>query len=266
MKQQLIYMSLLIAVLYACSSERKQWTKTSTISLEGITPIGLAESEGNIWISDGDHNRLLAIDKIGNIVQTLEEFERPMHIASDAGTVFIPEYGSDSIIKLQGETRSTLSIQDSLDAPAGVDVKGDEVAIADFYNHRILYANGDEWISFGEEGNKKGEFYYPTDVQLTADKIYVADAYNNRVQVFDKKGNFLQLIGVEDVMNAATGLFVSDSQVIVTDFEHDRVLVYDLDGTLEQIIEDLQKPTDVLVIDGALYIANYKGQNLEVYN
>lgn len=260
-----LYIIVFLAVLSACSSEPKQWVKAETLALEGITPIGLSVLNDKIWVSDGDHNRLIAISKSGKIMETLEDFERPMHISSDSEAVYIPEYGSDSIIKLQDGKRSTLPIKDSLDAPAGVDVRGDEIAIADFYNHRILYGKGDTWINFGEEGNGKGQFYYPTDVQITTNKIYVADAYNNRVQVFDKQGNFLQLIGVEDVMNAATGLFVSESQVFVTDFENNRVLIYTLDGTLAQSIDNLQKPTDVLLVDDVLYIANYKGQNLEVY-
>jgi len=32
-------------------------------------------------------------------------------------------------------------IPDSLDAPAGVALYEEEIAIADFYNHRILYFN-----------------------------------------------------------------------------------------------------------------------------
>jgi hypothetical protein len=73
-------------------------------------------------------------------------------------------------------------------------------------------------------------------------------------------------IGEKDNMNAATGIYVSSSQVFITDFENDRVLVYDMEGVLAQeISEGLEKPTDILINDDVLYIANYKGRNLKTY-
>ena len=67
-------------------------------------------------------------------------------------------------------------------------------------------------------------------------------------------------------MNAATGIYVSTSQLFVTDFENDRVLVYDLEGKLvQEISEGLEKPTDLLIENESLYIANYKGKNLMEY-
>jgi len=95
----------------------------------------------------------------------------------------------------------------------------------------------------------------------------VADAYNNRIQVFDTVGNHEMTIGKEEKMNAATGIYVSSSQIFITDFEHDRVLIYDIQGTLiQELSEGLEKPTDILLNDGILYITNYKGKNLMTYN
>ncbi len=254
-----------ILLLSACQSN-KEWTYLKTIDLADSTPIGLTAYQGNIWIADGDHNRLVELDKEGNIKNKLEGWERPMHLDSDAQTLYIPEYGSDKIIQWNNGQKSFMSITDSLDAPAGISVYKNEKAIADFYNHRILYFNGTKWISFGKEGKAQGDLYYPTDVQITTSKIYVADAYNNRVQVFDKTGKALQVIGQTERMNAATGIYVSNKQVFVTDFENDRVLIYDLEGNLQQSInQGLNKPTDLLIIEKELYIANYKGKNLMVY-
>jgi len=178
----------------------------------------------------------------------------------------IPEFGKDQISRYGDKLIDPLSIKDSLDAPAGVDYLNGTYAIADFYNHRILIGSQDNWISFGKEGKAEGEFYYPTDVHLTSDKIYVADAYNNRVQVFDHKGQFLQTFGKEEKMNAATGITVSDTEVFVTDFENDRILIYTLDGNLSQIIDaNVSKPTDLILNKGLLYVTNYKGKSLSVF-
>ncbi len=255
---------VLLLILLACN-QSKYWAKDRSISLGASAPIGLAQLGDKIWVADGDNNQLIALEG-EKVVEKLEGFERPMHIASSNNSLYIPEYGTDQIIQLSNGKRGKVLLKDSLDAPAGIAVFGQEMAIADFYNHRVLYFNGNTWKAIGKKGKAEGEFHYPTDVQIIADKIYVADAYNNRVQVFDKKGGFLQFIGVEEKMNAATGIYVSDQEVMITDFEHDRVLVYDLNGQLKQIIKDeLSKPTDILLVDDELWITNYKSKSIDIY-
>ncbi|MDX1472136.1 MAG: NHL repeat-containing protein, partial [Flavobacteriaceae bacterium] len=184
------------SILFSCEEKEKTWQLTNTIQLEGINPIGISSLENNIWLSDGDHNRVVKIDSLGRILSSIDSLERPMHIDGTGTTLFIPQYGNDLILKWSNGKSNPLILSDSLDAPAGVSVYGDEIAIADFYNNRILYSsNGKDWKSFGEEGKANGQFYYPTDVQITPEKIWVADAYNNRVQVFDKDFKFLAAIG-----------------------------------------------------------------------
>ena len=259
---------LIVAVVFASACNEKaevpkEWVWSKTIKVEGVNPIGITAINGKIWLSDGDHNRLVRIDENGNIEKTIDSLDRPMHIDSSGETLFIPEYGKDAIETVDDKGRFILQLNDSLDAPAGVSVYKNEKAIADFYNNRVLYHNGTDWILFGKEGKAEGEFYYPTDVQITADKIWVADAYNNRIQVFDKEGNFLQMMGQDQKMNAATGIFVSETEVFITDFENNRVLVFDMEGNLKQELKDgIKKPTDILILNDVLHVINYRSGEL----
>lgn len=244
----------------------KEWALKKTIKIEGVNPIGITLLKDNVWLSDGDHNRLVEINEQGEILRTIDSLERPMHIDADGETLYVPQYGMDNIATFKGSNKDVLSVKDSLDAPAGISVYRNEWAIADFYNNRILYHNGTEQISFGEEGRGDGAFYYPTDVQITEDNIWVADAYNNRVQVFDKKGNFIRIIGADQKMNAATGIYVSEEAVFVTDFENNRVLIFDKEGVLKQVLKDgIEKPTDILLEEGKLFIINYRSGKLNTY-
>lgn len=266
-----IYTGVLLAVLLiSCTQEPKimDWQLAKTVELDGINPIGIAQDTDGIWLSDGDHHRIVQIKDNGEVLQSVDSLDRPMHIAAQGGKVFIPQYGNDQILIRDIHTAIPLVVGDSLDAPAGVAVDGPAIAIADFYNHRIVFtANGTDWTSFGVEGKAHGEFYYPTDVHLTEGKIWVADAYNNRVQVFDRQGTFLKVIGEDQRMNAATGLYVFESTVYVTDFENDRVLVFDEDGNLKQEIKKgIAKPTDILIRNKQLLIANYKDSSLSIYD
>ena len=258
-----------ILILASCKNQEipKEWVYQETIKLEGVNPIGLAIADGELWLSDGDHNRLVKIDGNGKVIQTIDSLDRPMHIDASKGTLFIPQYGNDKVETFDNKGRFEFKVGDSLDAPAGVSVWENQRAVVDFYNNRILFFDGTDWSSFGMEGKKEGQFYYPTDVQITDSLIWVADAYNNRIQVFDKMGKFIKMMGQDQKMNAATGLYVSKDEVLVTDFENDRILVFDHDGNLkQQLKEGIKKATDLMINDGKLYIINYRSGELVLYS
>lgn len=262
---------LIVSIIFVSGCKQKEtplkeWIFYNTIQLEGVNPIGIAEVNGKLWLSDGDHNRLVQIDAQGKIEAAIASLERPMHIDAQDGVLYIPQYGNDTIAQFANGVLTSMATKDSLDAPAAISVFKQEKAIADFYNNRILYYNGTDWISFGKEGKAEGEFYYPTDVQITKDKIWVADAYNNRIQVFDKQGKFLQIMGQNQKMNAATGILVAKNEVFVTDFENNRVLVFDLAGNLKQeISKNIEKATDVFIMNETLYVINYRNSKINLF-
>ena len=282
MKHYLL-LSIALIVAVSCKQEPKNmgWKYSHSIAVDGINPIGIALARDGLWLSDGDHFRVVRVNEEGVIVQAIDSLDRPMHITTHKGQLVIPQYGNDEVIRMTVDEerfrepasppgrseKIIISLSDSLDAPAGADIRANEIAIADFYNNKVHYAGNDNlWIAFGKEGKAEGEFYYPTDVQITEDALWVADAYNNRLQKFTKKGEHLLTVGEDQNMNAATGIYVSDTQVFSTDFENDRVLVFDQEGNYKQsLTETIEKPTDVLIKDGLLYVANYKSSSLSVY-
>ena len=272
MTNKILLTILSFLFLVACSSSEKEasfseFKLLKTITIDSIAPIGLSVYNNQLWISDGDNNRIVAIDENGKITQTITQLERPMHLASDKEYLYIPEYGLDSIAIFSDTTFvNHLDIPLELDAPAGVSVKNKQIALADFYNHRVLYYNGKEWKVIGKKGKEDGAFHYPTDVQLTANKLYVADAYNHRIQVFDQQGLHLQTIGEQDSMNATTGIDVANNLLVATDFEQDRVLIYTNKGERLQVIAGAaDKPTDVLLWKNSLYVLNYGNGTLQQY-
>lgn len=253
---------ILSITLASCQRNAKEWNEVQKISLDSIAPIGLTYSDNGIWLSDGDKNRLVLLNDHFEVQQIVENIARPMHIENDNGKILIPSYGADAILSFDGNTIDTLALPEALDAPAGVARWNDEMAIADFYKHRILYYDGTTWISIGEEGKKIGQLYYPTDVQITDNEIIVADAYNNRIQVFDKAGKATRLVGSTEKMNAATGLFVGSEQWFVCDFENNRLIIYNKAGIVDQIIENINKPTDALLWNDQLFVTSYGDKQL----
>lgn len=244
----------------------KSWNFVKNIPLDSFGIISIAQAEsGNFWLSDADNNQLVVIDKDGKVIETKQGFERPMHLSKVGDALLVANYGADNNLSFQNGKSEILPIKEKFDAPSGIDKSDEKVAVADFYNHRIVYFDGQKNLTFGKKGDGAGELTYPTDVQFANEKIYVADAYNHRIQVFDLAGKHLQTIGEAEKMNATTGVFVNDKNVFATDFENNRILIYDLEGKLiQEINQNLDKPTDVLVVDNQLFVTNYHGRYLSV--
>jgi len=258
-----VFLGLLIT-LWSCSNS---WTPSETILLGDVTPIGISTVGDEIWISDGNNNRLVQIDRTGQTIGDPIEIERPMHLGSDNGKLYIPSYGIDEILIMDNGALDTLAIQDSLDAPAAVDVSGAYIAIADFYNHRVLFKSGSDWKILGGKGKKDGQMHYPTDVQFHGDRLYVADAYNNRGQIFDLSGNHLLTFGEDLNFNAATGIYVTDESIYLTDFENDRVVIFNHEGQVDHILEEgLSKPADVAIMGDQLWVLNFAGKYISTYS
>ena len=260
-----ILLSLMFLTLISCN-EYQNWSFYKQIHLNDVHPIGITTVNNQIWISDGNNNRLILIDKNGKTIKQIKGFERPMHISSNKNNLLIPEYGKDSISILTQSLKKEFLNTPELEAPAGVSQWKHEIAIADFYNHRVLYKSKKQWTIIGKKGTAKGQFNYPTDVQITNNYIYIADAYNHRVQVFSKKGKHLTTIGEEFNLNAATGIYVTNSNIYITDFENNRIIITDLNGKKLQILDQtIEKPTDVLVVDNQLWILNFKTSSISLY-
>ena len=259
----LIFLGLLITI---CGCQNS-WTPSETILLGDVTPIGITTIGDEIWISDGNNNRLVQIDRTGKIIGDQIEIERPMHLGAEDEKIYIPSYGIDEILIMDNGTMDTLALQESLDAPAAVDVMGENIAVADFYNHRVLLKSDESWKTLGGKGKEDGEMHYPTDVQFHGDRLYVADAYNNRGQVFDLKGNHLLTFGEDLNFNAATGIYVTDEHIYLSDFENNRVVIFNHEGTVEHILEEgLSNPADITIVDNQLWVLNFAGKYISTYS
>lgn len=262
-----------LIVLTSCSGNKKKnervittWKFNKEIQLDDISPIGIVAESDFLWLSDVDNNRIIKIDYEGKIIEKYDGFQRPMHIDIQGSKIYIPEYISDTVKILEDGNISAYQLKDNPDAVGGVSVDGNTVAIADFYNHRIILQQNDNVTIIGKEGHNDGELYYPTDVDIKNGLIYVADAYNNRVQAFDFEGNYVRMIGWNENIKVATGVKVTDTQVIIADFEGNRVLVYGLYGKLLQILTGkFNQPTDIEVVGNTMFVVNYKGKTVSVF-
>jgi DNA-binding beta-propeller fold protein YncE len=267
MRSKFLSLFLGAVLLVSCSGKKQpEWTFREQIQLDDIAPIGIIAESKNLWLSDPGNNRMVKTSLQGKIIEQYSGFQRPMHIAGFQSKIYVPEFLTDTIKTISDGKTGVIPLNEKLNAPGGIAVSDNTIAIADFYNHRIVLLRGEMVSTVGKDGHNDGELHYPTDVEIHDNRIYAADAYNNRVQVFDLDGQYVKMIGWKDNINVATGLTVSGERVYVADFYGNRVLVYDLDGNLKQSLnEHLNKPADIYIRDKRMFIANYGAKNVVVY-
>ncbi len=258
----------LVLLTSGCERTKEQWQFERKIILpKEARPLALAKDEEAIWFSDPDYFRLYKIDGNGKVLDSITGIQRPMNIHFDNGTLFIPEFLTDTVWQYKMGKIDHLKMNERPQAPAGILVYGDTVLVADFYNHRIIVQTANKSFTIGGQGHKDGELYYPIDVKMKDEKIYVADAYNNRVQVFGFDGEHQKTIGQTEKINVASGIALGEGEFAITDQENSRVLIYDFDGVLKQVLtENINYPTDVLLDNNSLYIANFKENSISVYS
>ncbi len=265
--------ALVVVFLIGCSPANrknkgeKRWKFSKVIALPGISPIGIIQKDGDLWISDVENNRIVVLDTLGGVLKEFPGFQRPMHLTAFKNRIYVPEYTADSIRVIEKGSVSTLDFHPNADGIGGVAVNKNLIAATGFYNHRLILRKSGQTLIAGREGHSDGELYYPTDVDIHNDLVYVADAYNNRVQVFDLNGNYVRMIGWNDSIDVATGVFVSDSEVYIADFEGARILIFDIYGKLKQTLDShLEKPTDIFVQGNKMFVADYGAKAIVVYN
>ena len=157
--------------------------------------------------------------------------------------------------------------------PRGIAVGPEgNVYVVDTGNKRVQVfdADGNYLREFGGAGEEAGEMDEPVGIAVSdVGHVYVADTWNRRVQVFAREGIFLRQW---DVPTWGTGdpeekpyLAVTDDAVYASDPVHQRVLAFDLNGTLLWALRDpsgLAFPEGLAVVDDVLYVTGAHSEHV----
>jgi hypothetical protein len=145
------------------------------------------DKDDNIWAVDKGSDMVVKFSPEGKVMMV---FGRKQEASDEeTGPVKHPKP------PLPAEDGRFRQVTDVTWDPAG------NIFISDGYiNSRVAKAdkNGN-WIkSWGERGEKPGEFNTPHNIAADAQgNIYVADRFNRRIQVFDSEGNFLRAMTID---------------------------------------------------------------------
>ncbi len=173
------------------------------------------DSDGNVWIADGDSARVVELDSTGSYLTQL-------------GVAL--EGGSDN---------------SHFDGPVGVAFdSAKNIYVTDFYNHRVqIFDSGGVYSTTigetGVSGADNDHFNYPVRLAIDEDDtLYVVDSSNHRVQIFDASHTYTATLGVVGVpgsdnghFNSPRGIAVDASYIYIADANNHRVQIFNR-GTL----------------------------------
>jgi len=186
-------------------------------SIEGLqNPMGVAVGlDGNVYVTEtGGARKIHIYDSLGK--QELAAFSPPgadtadrvpMYVAVNPdGDVYVSDRGASKIFTFapdgtpKGEVTPPVPVDPASWNPLALtfDPEGN-LYVADVTpdKHRLVVMDPDGKLkfSFGTQGEKQGEFWYPNGIVVDDQgRIFVSDSNNGRMQAFDKDGKFLFLI------------------------------------------------------------------------
>lgn len=218
-------------------------------------PFGIAEKDGEIFVSDGENGKILKITNDENFSVVTDKLNTPSAIAFDKdGNLFVADSGSHTVKKVNLEngeveliagTENEKGFADGdaksakFNAPVGIAVsENGKIYVSDTYNDKIrVIENGKVSTlagsveGFADANGSEAKFDTPLGIALTKDnRLIVADAGNFRVRIIEENGKVSTLAGnekqesVDGLLNAAN--FVLPTAVTIDDFG----VIYIADG------------------------------------
>lgn len=148
-------------------------------------------------------------------------FAQPSGLASDGKNLFVADSESNIIrdINFEKETVETLVGGDLYDFgdvdgegddvrlqhPLGIAIYGDQILLADTYNHKIKILNPVKkevktFLGTGKAGQIDGanaQFYEPGGISIANGKLFIADTNNHAVRVVDLKTKTVSTLKIE---------------------------------------------------------------------
>jgi len=235
----------LIRVFDRAGRERLQ---ARTPAIEKGTPSAMAwHPAGLLLVADSHYGQVLVYSpelelrgRWGQHGREPGSFMLLTGIACDAeGLVYVSDQGDDiariQVFDLEGRLQRVIgqfgSRVGELNRPMGLDVFGEELAVADSLNHRVQVFDlvGNPLRGFGRLGEALGDFKYPYDVSYDAEgRLFVAEQGNHRLQSEDGGWSFGKPGRILGDLNSPWCVLVLGERIFVTDGGNDRV--YELEA------------------------------------
>ncbi|MTI89110.1 MAG: hypothetical protein FH748_14225 [Balneolaceae bacterium] len=164
-----------------------------------------------------------------------------------------------------------------LDNPTSLYVHQDVIYIVEQGKNRLLQLNkqGELLETTGGQGRGDYQFDTPVDIHATNGlKVYVSDFRNHRVQLFDRRGQFLGSLkaasGFNNASYSPTQLVVNDlGEVYFLDQSSNTIKWYDLDGNYVDefsVPAQIDQVDDIQLYEREFYLLDKRKEGIHVLN
>jgi len=259
---------LFLILFFSCKENKTPTTKgtwhyTKSFPLTNVYPISITGDDSHLYVSSGLKTEIFKLNYDGGLVQQIKNIRKPKYLnLLSTGVVVVAESEAHVASRVEGQDFiTTIPTNDFLETPYGVSIESNIIAISDLHKGKVYFNNAGKVNSITEKLTS------PTDVQIKNGKLYVADIKSNLVQIFDTLGKPKGAIGKGENLKMIGGLFVNNEEIAITDYNGNRLFIYDLKGKLKQSFTDLlQQPSDVFIKGREMFVVNYGSNDIAVYS
>jgi DNA-binding beta-propeller fold protein YncE len=209
---------------------------------------GVIDEAGRILVTDISRQAVVVFDQVAGRMVFWDKavgyqgFVSPVGIAlGNNGEAFVADAELALVARLDRDGNSLGAIgRGVLQRPTGVawDAKRQRLYVADTHGHdiKVFDAAGSLVGNFGERGDGRGEFNFPTFLTLRNDDLFVSDTMNARIQVLSAEdGSFRRSVGMRGMyvgnLVRPKGVTVdTEGNVYVVESYHDHLLVFNRRG------------------------------------
>jgi sugar lactone lactonase YvrE len=245
-----------------------------------------------LYVTDTGSGQVLLFDIKAKKASALTTYRRSVFVkpvgvvTDDEGTIYVSDTQADKIFLFDKDRKfaKAYGMNNEFKQPAGlaVDNKRKRLYVVDTHQHKVIALNkdtGEEIMTFGQRGDKAGQFNFPSYVTLDRKgNIFVVDTMNGRVQQFDPKGRFIRSWGK---LGDAPGMFArpkgigidSEGHVYVVDAAFNNIQIFSEEGEIlmafgeygvgrgEQIL-----PAGIAIdSEDRIYVVDQWNQRLNIY-
>lgn len=220
----------------------------ATESLVLSSPVGVVLGGDALYVSDSALGKVFKFDHRQNLIQTLDQFNRPTSLAYDhlKQQLYVTDTTKHSISvfdengKILNQFGSRGTGESEFNFPTHITLMDDRLLVVDSLNFRvqILSLSGEFLGSFGVHGDQPGQFAQPKGIATDEHgNIFIVESVTGLIQVFDLDGRFLMSFGSIGNQPGSfvlpAGIHIEGNRIYVADSGNGRIQLFQYQEALK---------------------------------